>query len=73
MQADLTYIPPGPGAFSKTSPANTAMGQPTSLVLDWADSSGATSYDYCIDAFADGSCVGSWYTTGGPARLDRSR
>ncbi len=45
------------------------MGQAISLILDWADSSEATSYDYCIDAFADGSCVGSWYTTGAASQV----
>ncbi|MBN2258663.1 MAG: M6 family metalloprotease domain-containing protein [Anaerolineaceae bacterium] len=64
MQADLTYTSPGPGDFSKTSPANTAIGQPTSITLDWADASGAASYDYCIDTYVDGACGSTWYSTG---------
>ena len=65
MQADLTYTPPAPGAFSKTSPANTAMGQPASLTLDWADAATATSYDFCLETPANGSCT-TW-TTGLPS------
>jgi hypothetical protein len=64
MQADLTYTSPGPDDFSKTSPANTAIGQPTSLTLDWEDATGAASYDFCIDTYVNGVCGGSWYPTG---------
>lgn len=45
-----------PGAFNKNSPANGATNQPTSLTLDWADSSGATSYAYCYDITNDNAC-----------------
>ena len=38
-----------PRAFNKTAPTNGATGQPTALTLDWAASSGATSYAYCLD------------------------
>ncbi|GEM_PF-1037751 len=61
MQADLTYATPVPGSFSKTSPADTAMGQNTTLLLDWGDSSDATSYDYCLETPANGSCT-TWTT-----------
>jgi hypothetical protein len=37
-----------PQAFNKSSPANGATGQPLSLTLSWAASTGATSYAYCL-------------------------
>jgi hypothetical protein len=44
----FTTAPPiPPGAFSKTSPANTANGVTTPPTLSWGTSSGATSYEYC--------------------------
>ena len=52
-----------PGAFSKSSPANGAVNQWTSLTLSWESSSGATSYEYCYDDTDDGSCTG-WTSTG---------
>ena len=52
-----------PGTFNKLSPANSATNQPTSLTLDWADSSGATSYAYCYDATDDSACA-NWVTVG---------
>lgn len=36
-----------PSAFNKTSPANAATGQATSLSLTWNATSPVTSYDYC--------------------------
>ena len=61
MTADLTYVPPAPGSFSKTTPANTALGQSTTLMLDWADASDAATYDYCLETPANGSCT-TWTT-----------
>ena len=52
-----------PGAFNKVSPSNGAPNKPTSLTLDWADSSGATSYAYCYDATNDNACS-NWTSTG---------
>ena len=37
-----------PGAFNKSSPANAATNQPNNPTLQWAASSNATSYEYCI-------------------------
>jgi hypothetical protein len=54
--------PSPPGAFGKTGPANGATGQPASVTLSWTASSGATSYEYCVDTAA--SCSGGWTTTG---------
>lgn len=54
-----------PGAFSKTTPANGATGQSTSLTFTWGASSGATSYEYCYDPVNNNSCDGSWNSVGG--------
>ncbi len=54
-----------PGAFSKNTPANGATGQPTPAALTWSASTGATSYEYCIDRTNNSSCdSGSWTSTG---------
>jgi hypothetical protein len=58
-------IPPGPAAFSKTDPGNGATGQPTNPTLTWSTSTGATSYEYCVDTTNNGICdSGSWTSTG---------
>ncbi len=41
-----TY-PAKPAAFTKTSPANAAIGQTIPVTLQWGASAGATSYEYC--------------------------
>ena len=64
MQADLTYAPTAPGPFVKLSPGNTATGQTTRLMLDWADASEAASYAVCYDDAPNGTCTGSWTPTG---------
>jgi len=53
-----------PGAFSKSSPANGATGIPTNPTLTWGSSSGATSYEYCIDTTDNSTCDGSWTNVG---------
>ena len=52
-----------PGAFNKTSPANGATGLPTELDLTWSGSSGAISYEVCIDSTNDNACS-SWTNVG---------
>jgi hypothetical protein len=52
-----------PGDFNKLTPTNGVTNQPTSLILDWGDSSGATSYAYCYDTSNDNACSG-WTSTG---------
>ena len=49
-----------PVAFSKSSPANSALKQPTSVTLAWAASPGAASYEYCYDTINNNSCDSSW-------------
>jgi hypothetical protein len=52
-----------PGAFSKSSPVDGAINQPTSLTLTWGTSSGAASYEYCYDSSDDDACS-TWVSTG---------
>jgi serine protease len=59
--------PPGPGAFDKSSPANNATGQATRPTLRWGASSGATSYQVCIDRTLNGACDGTWTSVTGTA------
>lgn len=53
-----------PGAFAKSSPANTATGIAFNPTLSWGTSSGATSYEYCFDTTNDSACDESWISTG---------
>jgi hypothetical protein len=59
----FTTIISAPGAFNKSAPANTATGVPTNQALSWGTSSGATSYEYCIDTTNDNACT-TWTSTG---------
>ncbi len=54
-------VPPLPGGFVKTSPANGVVGQPTNPALSWGASANAASYEYCVNTAA--SCS-SWISTG---------
>ncbi len=49
-----------PGAFAKTSPANGATRLRTPVTLAWNASSGATSYEYCIDTSVNNNCDSTW-------------
>ena len=60
-----------PGDFQKLTPTNGATNQPTSLILDWGDSSGATSYAYCYDTSNDNACL-SWTSTGATSQASIS-
>ena len=54
-----------PGAFGKSSPSNGATGRSrSSLTLSWGSSSGATSYQVCLDRVANGVCDTSWVSVG---------
>lgn len=50
-------------SFSKLSPANGATGVSTSPTLSWATSTGATSYEYCVDTTNDNACT-NWTSVG---------
>ncbi len=54
-----------PGAPAKNSPANAAAGQPLVPTLSWGASSGATSYEYCVDTTNNNTCDTSWTSTFG--------
>lgn len=56
--------PQPPGAFNKTSPSNGATNRQTTLTLSWGASSGATSYEVCIDTTNDSACSGTWQSVG---------
>ncbi len=53
-----------PGAFAKSSPADGATDQSTSLSLTWGASSDATSYEYCLDTVDNNACDGVWVNVG---------
>ena len=59
--AKMSQTPPG--AFGKTSPANTAY-VTTSPTLIWSAGSGAASYEYCVDMPNNNTCDTSWVSTG---------
>jgi len=69
-----TIAPAGPGDFVKLSPADGSKTgrRPT---LRWTASSGAASYEVCVDAIINGECDGTWTTINGTSartsRLDR--
>jgi hypothetical protein len=53
-----------PGEFSKSSPADLAINQPTDMLIRWNSSPGATGYEYCIDKnLANPDCDGIWVKT----------
>jgi len=88
MLADLTYPTPvlenisylplimkpvlPPGAFSKSSPSNGNTCASSSPTLDWADSSDATSYEFCYDTIVNNSCSGNWISTGSTSQVGLS-
>jgi subtilisin family serine protease len=63
-KAIRSCLPAAPSAFSKSAPANGTTGQPIATTLSWTASSGATSYEYCVDTTNNSSCDGSWTSTG---------
>ena len=67
-----TAAPALPGAFNKTSPANAATNRATSLTFSWAASTGAVSYEYCLDTVNNNACDGSWVSTGATRSVTRA-
>jgi len=54
-----------PGSFSKSSPSNNSSSRPRNgLVLTWAASVGAVSYEYCFDSTRNGVCNSTWVSVG---------
>ena len=61
-----------PGAFGKLTPTNNATGQATTLLLQWQGSSGALSYQYCLDTALNAACDGNlWIDVGGAVGVIR--
>ena len=52
-----------PVNFNKSSPANGATNQLLSFTISWGASTGATSYEVCIDTTNDNACA-SWTSLG---------
>jgi hypothetical protein len=52
-----------PGAFAKTTPADTSINVSITPSLSWAASSEATRYEYCYDSTNDNAC-GVWVDNG---------
>ena len=52
-----------PGAFGKSAPVSGSTGLVVNPTLSWAASSGATSYEYCVDTSNDTFCGTSWVST----------
>jgi hypothetical protein len=65
-----------PGAFSKTSPPNNALKQPSNPTMKWGTSAGATSYEYCYDTIYNNTCDTSWvntaFTSAAPGSLNNN-
>jgi bacillolysin len=53
-----------PGAFNKVGPTNGATVQLASVTFSWSASSGATSYDLCIDITNSNPCRSGWLSVG---------
>src|SRR6185503_13546306 len=53
---------PAPAAFSKSGPGTGSTGVTLPPTLTWAASSGATSYEYCVDTTNNTSCDTGWTT-----------
>jgi len=53
-----------PGAFNKTSPTSAQTGVSVAPTLSWGASTGATSYEYCVDLIVNSLCDGTWTSTG---------
>lgn len=53
-----------PGAFGKTSPADGTTGLSDRVTLSWGASSGAFTYEYCVDTINNNTCDTSWISVG---------
>jgi hypothetical protein len=68
----VTVSIPLPGAFNLSSPANAAINQPANPTLSWEASSGATSYEYCLDTTNDNTCNATWISTAASTKVSLS-
>jgi hypothetical protein len=53
-----------PTDFNKTSPSNAATDVTPNLVLSWGASTGADSYEYCVDTINNNVCDSNWISAG---------
>lgn len=53
-----------PGSFAKSAPANGTTLTGTSTTVSWGSSSGADSYEYCVDTSNNNSCDTGWVSVG---------
>jgi hypothetical protein len=58
-----TQVTTPPGAFNKSLPASGATGQSLTPTLAWQASSGASSYEYCVDTTNNSLCDNNWVST----------
>lgn len=63
----------GPGAFNKSSPANSATRVSRTPTLQWANSTGAVRYEYCVDRTNNNACDGAWVSAGTAVSVTLSR
>ncbi len=61
-----------PSAFGKLYPLNSATGISINPTIDWADTEGAFSYNFCYDLTLDGECTGGWTSTGTTSQIKLS-
>jgi hypothetical protein len=61
----VNITPTLPGPFTKSAPANGATNQSITPTLYWTASSGAISYQYCLNASHNTTCDGTWKTASG--------
>lgn len=62
-----------PAAFNKSSPTNGSTGVSRTPTVRWAASSGATSYEVCLDTSNDNLCAGNWTSVGAVTQATFSR
>lgn len=53
-----------PGDFTKTTPVDSTNNLSASPTLGWQASSGATSYEYCLDTSDNDTCEDTWENNG---------
>ena len=62
--ATVVFNTPVPAPLWKISPPNGATGQLASVTLSWATSSGASSYEFCVDSSPNSTCNTAWISVG---------
>jgi hypothetical protein len=68
----FTWVLRPPNQFNKSTPSNGAPSQPLALSLNWTDSSGVNSYQYCYDTSNNNNCDTSWSDVGSSTTVGMS-